>query len=538
MSLNTMRESFKRTGPWLMGIVTAAMVITTVSGGFNSHSSLTQSAASDDDVVATVNGLDIKRSEYDKQFDNLRQQQVMMGQPASIMQDGIMGVQSFEQLAQAKIEMQTAEKQGLTVSDDEVTKELEDRATQLDVRTKLGLSKTATLSEIDAAFAKNGGPTFTQRMDKDAVRQSILLKKLQDKVKKQAPVTEQDVRNSYRQYHTRHILIDNKKRSDEQAQKQAQEILAKAKAPGADFGALAKQYSDDPGTKNKGGDDGWVDQKTGYVEEFTKAAFSLQPNQVTPDLVKSPQFGYFIIKLEAVRDNVPKDFDKTKTKLIADYTQSQQDKAWQDYEKTLREDPTVKYTFNDPALEGGHNLARLSSAKDQAGRDAMMKEAMADYKKALAKDPKGARAAGINVLLGQIASQMKQNKDAIAYYTAAVATSDDAQLHMALGQAYMEDKNNDKAVEQFQAASKQAWDDQQVHQMLMGSYLQMKRMDLVAQEQKWMTDYQKNHPQPSMNLGGPGAPSGTPITVQSPSGGPAGKIHVGAPAAPAPKPAQ
>ena len=72
------------------------------------------------------------------------------------------------------------------------------------------------------------------------------------------PVTEQDARDFYKEYHTRHILIDNKKVSDVQAQSQAQQILAKALAPGADFAALARQYSDDPGTKPKGGDDGWI----------------------------------------------------------------------------------------------------------------------------------------------------------------------------------------------------------------------------------------------------------------------------------------
>ncbi|BDI28496.1 hypothetical protein CCAX7_005470 [Capsulimonas corticalis] len=557
MSLNTMRESFKRSAPWVMGFVTVAMVITTFSNlgsSLRGGAAVSNSAANGDEVVATVNGLDIKRSEYDKEIENLRQMQQMSGQPSSIMQDGFLGVRGFDQLMQTKLDMQTAEKQGLTVSDAELAKARENIATQYDIRTKLSLPKTATIADIDAAYAKAGEPTFTERVDNDALRQSVLLQKLQDKVKNAVPVTEQDVRNSYRQYHTRHILIDNKKRSDEQALKQAQDILAKAKAPGADFAALAKQYSEDPGTKDKGGDDGWIDQNTTYVDEFKKAAFTLQPGQVTPDLVKSPQYGYFIIKLDEVRDNLPKDFDKNKASLTAQYTQAQQGKAWDTFEKGLKDDPGVKITINDPAIRGGHSIMQSLSAKDQPSRDALMKAALADYQTALAKNPKSSDAASINILMGQIAGQLHQDNDAINYFKAALAHTDDAQLHMTLGQLYMKQKNDAQAIEQFQAASKQAWDDQQLHQMLMMNYMQMKHPELVKQEQQWMADYQKQHPQPANNFGGPGmpgGPAGAPTVVTAPTGVPAGAIHITtppasgvkatagtAPSAPAPKPAQ
>ena len=547
MSLNTMRESFKRSAPWVMGIVTAAMVITTFSGfGNNTRNGAAPTSSSGDDVIATVNGLDIKRAEYEEKISGLRQQQTMMGQPSSVLQDGFLGAQAFDQLLQAKLELLAAEKQGLTASDADVSKAREDIATQYDLRKTLGLPKTATMAEIDAAYSKNGGETFTQRTDSDTLRQSVLLQKLHDKINHQVPTTEQDVRNSYRQFHTRHILIENKKVSDEQALKSAQDVLAKAKAPGADFVALAKQYSQDPGTKDKGGDDGWIDNNTPYDEAFKKAAFTLQKGQVTPDLVKSPQFGYFIIKLDDIRDNLPKDFEKNKKTLTDQYTQSEQSKAWQTFEQGLKNDPSVKLAISDPEVRGGHTLMQAVQETDTTKRDNLMKAAMADYKTALAKDPKGSSATANNVLIGQLAGQLKQNKDAIAYFTAALKNTEDAHLHMALGQVYLQEKDDANAVIQFQAASKQAWDDQQVHQMLMGSYMQMKRTDLVAEEQKWMTDYQKQHPQPAMGLGMPGGPGGAPITVKSPSGGPAGKIHVGAPkaaadtapAAPAPKPAQ
>ena len=115
---------------------------------------------------------------------------------------------------------------------------------------KLGLPASASVADINNALAKAGSPPLDQIFPDDSLKDSVILQKLQASFTK--PVTEQDARDFYKEYHTRHILIDNKKVSDVQAQSKAQQILAKALAPGADFAALARQYSDDPGTKPKG----------------------------------------------------------------------------------------------------------------------------------------------------------------------------------------------------------------------------------------------------------------------------------------------
>jgi peptidyl-prolyl cis-trans isomerase SurA len=81
------------------------------------------------------------------------------------------------------------------------------------------------------------------------------------------------------------------------ARAEADSILARIRA-GEDFAALAKRYSDDPGTKDKGGDLGWF-RRGQMVQAFEDAAFALSPGQVS-DVIKSP-FGFHIIKLERVR---------------------------------------------------------------------------------------------------------------------------------------------------------------------------------------------------------------------------------------------
>lgn len=85
-----------------------------------------------------------------------------------------------------------------------------------------------------------------------------------------------------------------------QAKQKAQEVLQRA-LKGEDFSALAKEFSQDPGSKNNGGDLDFVKKGT-FVPEFDKVLFegNLTPGQVYPQLVES-QFGWHIIKMLEVR---------------------------------------------------------------------------------------------------------------------------------------------------------------------------------------------------------------------------------------------
>jgi len=99
------------------------------------------------------------------------------------------------------------------------------------------------------------------------------------------------------QVNAAHILIKDENR--------AKEILDRTKK-GEDFGALAKEFSEDAGSRDKGGSLGWFSTGT-MVPEFEKAAFALEKSQIS-DLVKT-EFGFHIIKLEDKKGDIPKGFN-------------------------------------------------------------------------------------------------------------------------------------------------------------------------------------------------------------------------------------
>jgi peptidyl-prolyl cis-trans isomerase D len=113
--------------------------------------------------------------------------------------------------------------------------------------------------------------------------------------------------------HGRHILIPLGK-DDAAARKQADEVLAQAKA-GKDFAALAKQYSQDPGSADKGGDLGWADRSQ-FVGPFADALFGMTVGELRGP-VKS-QFGYHIIRLDEIQPGKTKSFDSVRPELEAE----------------------------------------------------------------------------------------------------------------------------------------------------------------------------------------------------------------------------
>ncbi len=84
-------------------------------------------------------------------------------------------------------------------------------------------------------------------------------------------------------------------RSKDEAKKVADQVAKKARASGADFSALANEYTEDPSGKGRGGKLGTF-PKGRMVPEFDKPLFELKPGEVS-DVIETP-FGFHIIRRE------------------------------------------------------------------------------------------------------------------------------------------------------------------------------------------------------------------------------------------------
>lgn len=183
------------------------------------------------------------------------------------------------------------------VSDDEAKKKVEELKKQMGDNFKAYLTQAGAKDEDDL---------------KNKIKTQIAFEKA---VK--ASVTEKEIKNLYKpKLKASHILV-----KDEKTAKEIKEKLNN----GEDFAALAKQYSEDSGSKEKGGElpefgPGQMDPK------FEDAAYKLEAGQVS-DPIKS-SYGYHVIKLTEKKELKP--FDQEKDNIRKELEQKRlKDQKWQ-----------------------------------------------------------------------------------------------------------------------------------------------------------------------------------------------------------------
>ncbi len=154
-----------------------------------------------------------------------------------------------------------------------------------------------------------------------------------ESVAKQIAVSDADIQQYYEQNKQRfadpeerrasHILIGlpgNASDSDRNAAREkAQKVLDEVRSNPANFGALAKQHSQDPGSAERGGDLGFFGRGE-MVPQFDEAVFSLDKGQIS-DLVQS-DFGFHIIQVNEIKESVAPPLAQVRDK-IADEIRSQ-----------------------------------------------------------------------------------------------------------------------------------------------------------------------------------------------------------------------
>jgi peptidyl-prolyl cis-trans isomerase D len=161
----------------------------------------------------------------------------------------------------------------------------------------------------------------------------------------------------------RHILIESGT-DDAAAKRKADEVLAKAKA-GEDFGKLASEYSDDPGSKAQGGELGWATRQS-FVQPFADALFAMQVDEISAPV--KTQFGYHVIQLEEVQPARQRGFDEVRVELEADYRAEQAQSLFYEKSQQLADDTFASLTELDSVAQKlGLTLGTVEAFTRQGG---------------------------------------------------------------------------------------------------------------------------------------------------------------------------
>ena len=132
----------------------------------------------------------------------------------------------------------------------------------------------------------------------------------------------------------RHILV-NFGADKAEALKSTQAIKAKLDAK-ADFASLAKEFSDDPGSKPAGGDLGWV-RKGLMTPKFEESLFSLAKDQVSEPV--ETEFGWHLIQLQEIKPAVVQAFEDAtvQAELLTRYRKRDAEKRFQELSEKIEQ---------------------------------------------------------------------------------------------------------------------------------------------------------------------------------------------------------
>lgn len=216
-----------------------------------------------------------------------------------------------------------------------------------DVDKKYNEMKKQYGKQFDTLLKQQG---LKEETFKNKVRASLAQEKAIEKA-----ITEKDLKAKYEEYkleiRASHILV-----KDEETAKKVKKELAQGKS----FEELAKQYSEDPGSKEKNGDLGFFGPGK-MVKEFDAAAHKLKKGEIS-EPVKT-QYGYHIIKITGT--NADKTFDQAKADIKKELAQEKARNSEFINNVTMKEIKAVNVKVKDADLKNLFEEPKVNTKKNE-----------------------------------------------------------------------------------------------------------------------------------------------------------------------------
>ncbi len=349
--LDKLRENSRSIGTYIIFGAIIVVFVAYFGQGSAGFTTMGDGEVSDASYAAKVNGEEISVREFQTAYNSMlaAYQQQMGGQFDEKMAEQL-GLKEnvIDRLVERRLLVEAAEASGIAVADADVTKAIREiPAFQKDGQFDFATYKIVLANSVGMTPAKF----------EEEVRADLLREKMVQQIRQAAKATDEEIREEYRKDNDKASLtvvrfaapafFDKSKATDEEVKAflatdegkkaveteyraksfrfkqpkrvQAQHILVKvaedapeadvaaAKAKleeakkqvegGADFGEIARQISEDPGSKEKGGDLGFFGPGT-MAKPFEEAAMALEKGQMS-DLVRT-RFGFHLIKVNDI----------------------------------------------------------------------------------------------------------------------------------------------------------------------------------------------------------------------------------------------
>jgi len=460
-------------------------------------------------VVAQVTGEPVTRADVQRHFEQMIRQLLpiyaSMGQPVGLERLWQFRLEAMEQAIQTKLQIEDAKTQGISVSKNELKERAEQQVDEQVAQLK-GQFGGEDLEKVLAQIVAENDPQEQPRSKMSerqfrkwaleltmapgsGLRENMVSEKLRQSVVGDVSPTEPDLLQSYDRATLRHIVVSRvlagkPERSDEEAKKRAEALLARVNE-GEDFAALAKAESDDPMAEGTGGlleDFG----RGRMPPEWDKAVFSLKPGQVSP-VVPTPS-GYEIVQMVKVERQLPEDFEKDKDKLLTNFVQQKQEEAWREHTMELREKAEVEIV--DPemrayqaAMQGQQEEATtlLKEAAPQARIEGGLGAASVFFELANLEASRGNWQAAVEAYA--------ETGDALLSDEGAMLVGGRAQALLGMGGAYEQLGEVEEAVLWYTAAS-DSTEMPSLHEQLRMTFERLGKDDLVTREKEWLDNYE------------------------------------------------
>ncbi|HET7272844.1 MAG TPA: peptidylprolyl isomerase [Rubrobacter sp.] len=249
--------------------------------------------------------------------------------------------QIMPQLVGIEITKAYAQEHNITATDKEVDQEIAKIKEQVGDQARSSGQDLSNQKAYEQALKQNN---ITEDQLRKDIRENLPVQKVQEKVAGGTEPSDEEIQKYYDQNKeaqfttpeqrcVRHILFNKD-------QKQKAEEVKQQLENGGDFAKLAKQYSQDPGSAEKGGDLGCLG-KGETVPDFENAAFGAEQGEIVGPV--QTQFGYHLLEVTEIKSKHTRSLDEVESQIrsqLATQKQSEEFSKWIEEQKKQRD---VKY---------------------------------------------------------------------------------------------------------------------------------------------------------------------------------------------------